>query len=627
MAIHDENSAQGNAGQQQRFEQQPQQETRASAWSFHQQNLISTPIAAGAGGEYFTTLRTKLAEIYKDIAAGVDVKLIGLTRQQNPELKFTAMVVAICMPNVDPSVVGFHTLLLEATGEPLTAVVRTYDNMPVSVRRVPSDAWDSVLQKLAYDAVQAAFPNAGVYPSSAMVVPRTVSVEDKEVITNIARNAALACVNTINTITKNYGDLDLTKMDRECRLVIDVAFGQHQVRDVVNAPQRSSVLISFSSSKKNQNQYAGGDVVNAADVSEKICEVSGFVTPVWAPVDPQAGYGFPGYFNPNVPRPTQKFVAELVITSIRSPFAVSLPAVLLGFSSVFGLVDNDNWLQAFLPRQGGYGRAEQGKVDITDIGALNITANIGNELDKGGFGGAVDLSTFGNNYQEINKYLVSLFQQGLAISIDCPEAGEQSWYLAPFAEAALGNLDAYDQIYDSAMELTNGNFEKYFPHGTPMFTNVARVPLGYYMAGNQTQDIRNIDYTAVANMFANNPQTIHEYSNTFVDRPGAHAVRNLAIREGIISEACQGSVEFTGYALRPTLATEFIVGLSKAIADCKLPVNVNTPLSADQMRIGVPSPSFLKQSVASGTRTFTGGFDQARPQQFAWRGHSGFRRS
>jgi hypothetical protein len=619
MAIN-ENNGNVNAQPSMGAGPAPQHERDIAAaftpWSFHQEGLLSTPVAGGAGSEYFTKVRNALAEIFKDIAPSVDIRLIGLTPQNYPALKVSAIVVAarINQEKTKPFV-GFHVLMLEGASMKLKPVTRTIDNQPVRVNRVIGDAYDDVLYRIAEEAVKETFPGSHVYSAAAEVLPASVTPDRKEVLESVARNAAMACVSEIFKASNQFGELNLAQMDRDLRLVMDVAFGNHVVTDIVGAPQRSSVLINYSSVKKTQNSINNQDIVNVADDVAQICELSGFVNPIWAPLEPQGSFGFGSYMNPNAPVATQKFVAEFVMTSVRTEKATSLPAVLLALSSFLTLVDNDTWIQAFIPKPNSMG-GEDKRVDITDIGALNIPANIARETENGGFGTPVDIKKMKGDLTAINGYLVSIFRPGVVISLDCPEVGPSSWYLGVFAAAASGDSVARMQIIDAANELTNNRFSQYFKDNDPMFTNIVRVPLGHYMVNGELQDIRNIDYTAIANLYANNPTVIHDYSNTFVERPGVSATRNQAIREGIIMHALSEQAEITGYAARVSLSQAFVEALSAALADLNLPVQVNTPLNADQLRTGVAAPAFVSNSLSHNTRTF-----QSQYQRQAARGY------
>ena len=232
MALID-NSTTNNQAQPGRQQTASPGTTNGEVWSFHKSNLLNSPVAAGIGGEYFTKIRAALVDIYKDLAEGIEVSILSLNRQNPPGLRFSALVVACTMPSVNAAVTAYHTLVLEATGEKLMPVNAVIDNQNIQVHRVTSDAMDEIMQRLAHEAVTAEFPTHMVYPADAMVLPARVDPTQKEILENVARNAALACVSVINSATDNFGKLNLAYMDRDCRFAIDVAFGNHQVTDIV----------------------------------------------------------------------------------------------------------------------------------------------------------------------------------------------------------------------------------------------------------------------------------------------------------------------------------------------------------------------------------------------------------
>lgn len=612
-----DNSQRGSNRAEEQAEPRAQQQTRPEAsfaWNFHQSNPTGNPIAAGVGGEYLTKFRASLNEVLKEIAVGVSISVLSLSRQTFTNQRFSALVVAARVPEFSETTVAYYTLILEATGAKLDPVTRNIDGKQLQLNRVTGDAYDAVLNENAFRAVQEEFPEANVISANAMVVPATVTVDKKEVIENIARNAAMACYSIVSQATGNFNAMNLANMDRDVRLSIDVAFGNHQDEDIVGNPIRSSVLINYTSMKNRPNQSQQGlDIVNVADSSTRICELSGFLNPIWAPVDQSAGFGFNNYRQQGQPRPTQKFIAEFVITNIRTDYATSPAAVLLALSSFLALVDNNTWIQGFVPRAS---RRESGKTDITDIGALNITGNLGG--DPSGFGAPCDMKPLESDMQELSEYLTSLFQQGCVVSVDCAEARAQSWYMSYFADAAAGDVEAQNLIIDAANELTNGRFSEHFPVNASLFTNIVRVPLGTYPAGDHLCDIRNIDFTAISNIFAGQPAMIHEYSWTFEDRPGMGAISNLCQRENLIKAALDQQCTIDGYGARVTFSGDFITAFSAAIADCNVNQVVNTPLNQDMLRAATPSPSYIAGSLAGATRTFSSGY-QAPGRQQAYR--------
>lgn len=602
MALEQENTNQ----------HQPQPETAAKqrptdgSWAFGQ-GLLKTPVAAGTGGEYLSRFRTQLTEIYKDIATGLKIDVISLNRQQITELRFSALVIAVrSLEDEAAGIVGYHILLLEATGERLKPRPENVDNMNLLVNRVTGDAIDNILFDKARDAVARTYPSSTIVYGSHEVVPDDIKVGGErpdDRVENIARNAALACYAVISDQASISPVLNLAKLDRSSRLEINMSFGHHKTEDILGRPQRASFLLTYDSITKNPNAaYGQADLVNTPENVTRISEIGGFINPIWAPVDTTAGFG---YMQSNQPRAPQKFAAEMVVTSIRTNYSTSLPALLVGLSSIFTMVDNNTWMQYYLPTANNRGQGSRdGNIDLTDIGCLNYTGNL--ENNPSGFGAKIDMSEIRGDLVALNQYITTLFRSGLVVSIDCPEAGPDTWILADFQAAAAGDVDAYNRIYNAAQEVTNGNFERYFPHGTPMFSNIVRIPLGTYPGPNNTmEDIRNIDYTAVAAVFGpNDPARIHAYAQTFVNRPGVSDKRNRVEREAILADVLSHQLNIEGYAARVTAAAELITGLSRGMADCGLPVAVNTPLSADQLRIGTPVPGFINNSIANNTATF-----------------------
>lgn len=596
---------------------QPQSQQRG-AWSFHQPGMLNSAVAPGLGSEYFQKMRAAMAEIAKDLVEGFEVGLIGLNRQQFTQLRFSCIL--FCMKR--DNVVSYHTLILEATGEEVRPLERSINGVRMTISRVTGDAYDDALAQIAHGEVLKNYSNATIFQSDATVIPRNIRHDDKIKIEEIVRNTAMADYSVIAMATKEFNPLNLVEMDREARLVVDASYGNYGVTDIVGNPQRSSIILTMSSTKKAQGNPNMIESLNQADTTVQVCRMAGFMNPIYAPVQPMHQFGFQQN-TMGVQRPTQTYAAEFVITSLETPYATSPAALLLALSSYLSMTENDNWLQFMLPHSRS--NSSHTDEDMGDLGSLNVLANINNETDNGIFGSEIETREFANDLNLFSKFLVAMFRQGLAISIDCPIAAPQSWYLGTFAAAASGDAEAYNLIYNSANELTNGRFQDYFKHGKEIFNHVMRVPLGHYNLSNgNLADIRNVDLTAVSTRFAKDPRMIVEWCNTFSDSgdPFQHASR----RERIIQAVTNESAVITGAALRCTLSDEFTKALSAAIRACNPPITINTPLAADALRSGVAVPSYIQSSLTSGTNTFQNNFQRPQVHPFQYGAAPGFRR-
>lgn len=612
MAIKDTSQQQQEQSQgHARYEQQQQQQQASDtgrrpggAWSFHQRGLLNNPTAGGSGGEYLASFKKGLEEAFKEIADGIEVKVISLNRHALKDLKFSAVLVALRDMRENPDLVAYYTFILEATGEKLKVDYRTIDGQNTPINWVTGDANDQYMKQNAYDTVKQLYKNCTVVQADADVIyAKDRPQNDATKMEEYAKNSACACIAILNINQGNFGDLDLTKMDRDDRFTIDMIFGNHQIREIDGSPVRANTILSFSSQRKVNSREQPLNAVNVPDATVRVSTLYGFLQPVWAPQENSysSGWGAQAHQRPD----SQNMVAEFVGTAIHSDYATSPSAVLLGFSTILSLVDNNHWLMGFLPRANRV-NAESGRVNIDDLGALNVMANITNMTEYGGFGLEMDTKGFGDDLGKWQAYLIQLFRPGLMVSLDCPEVGPQSWVFAPFALAASGDPEAKRVIWDAGMELTGGYLADFYSYEKPMFTNIIRVPGGRYTVGNAEQDIRHIDLTAISNVNAKNPRIIQEYATTFADVPGVSPERALAMRENIIREAVGHQCEIDRYFARVTFDGEFLNAISQALNRVGLPLTVNTPMSQDLLRSGAPAPSFVNSSVASGTRTFRG---------------------
>ena len=540
-------------------------------WDFNQVHMFGAPIPRALYNEYYTKVKEGLLEIYKHANPAMEITLIDLDTVANPMMAFSSIVVVVRDKSL-PTHLAYHILVLEATGERLSPVYENINGVQTEIPRFTSNALDDVLRISADEKVGKAFPNVpNRLFAEGTIVPTEFNPDNKLALHKLALNTGLACNTEIIQFQQNYRDLNLAEIPRDHNLFINTDFAKQQIEDIVGNIMRSDVNVNFGTRRMQQANRS----VNSGDRENTIASSTGFIDLLWAPVNPQNA-GFNPYVNQQQQNQTQKYAARLVITSLASNFGYTPAMTLLALATASSVRDNNNWINTFRPSP-----ADAGGVDLRDIGALNIEANISNELS--GYGTRIDTKSEAFQLSDLGQLISLLIRPGLVISIDCPLGGPQSWYLSMFAAASRGNSAAIEAIYDSAMQLTNGFFGKYFQRGMMICDDTGNtVHTGYWIdrKGNK-RDLRDIDTLAVCNIAGErNPELIRAYSDTFL-RKDISLTKRLADRKKIIQALTNESAVFTGYAERVTFTAAFINGLVNGIAETGLVVRAQSQVIDD----------------------------------------------
>lgn len=545
--------------------------TPRRALSFSSASLFGAPISRTSGSKNLIELKKALAETYANVSGDYSVTLLSVDNVEERDFVFSFIVVALQRKSTGPtSGVAYHTLIVEATGDKVGSYSVQEGNSQLQVLRVTGDAYNEILVRRAAELVHNAFPEANWHRAvDATVVPRTFNVEDTTAVHMLALSAGMACGTELELSQPDFGDLSLSTIARDQSIEINVGFNRGQIADAVGEPMRSDVLVNLALRRQGNNNQ-NKNILNGKDSDIKVAELSGYIDLLWAPIN---GGGSPNPYLVNQQVPTQRYAARLVITNMASNSAYTPASMLLSLISAVSLRDDNNWIQAFRPQPLTTG------IDLRDIGALNIEAGIGAE--PGQPGQRIDTKAENFRLEDLGQLVSALVQPGLIISFDVPECGPQTWYSSLFAAAANGSKAAYDIIYKAAMELTDSNFGKYFRPGDEMFADKNnRIHLGYWNDGNTRRDIREIDYTAVANLGGErDPAVIRDWSDTFTRTDFSQNLR-LASREKMITAFTRETAEFTGFAQRVTFTSQFIDALVRSSRETGFNPTVKTPLTA-----------------------------------------------
>lgn len=588
----------------------------ATGWSFHDQSLYTAPINRGLGSESYNQMKEILSEIFKQSNDSVEVALIDLDNSEERALAFSAIVVAMKHKRMPDLGVAYHVLVLEATGEKLSPRYENIHNQQVEIQLATSDALDEVMMKLALDKVKRAYSTGPWHYTEGCVVPAEFNVTDRALVHKLALNTAMALWAELQRADRSFQDLNLAHITNDSQLAVNVGFSRNQITDAVNNPIRSDITVVLSSKKNNSAGANNNRVVNNGDKEIRVTEASAYTELVWDPVAPQNAFNMA--FQPMMtPMQTQKYAARLIITNLSANINYTVGSVLLALATSLSLRDENNWIQAFRSAP-----TERNTVDLTDIGAINIEANLLN--DPSGYGTRIDTKSDSFKLQDLGQLIGTLVKPGLIISLDCPENGPQTHYTSIFSAAANGAPRAVEMILDAADRLTNGTFRNLFPAGAPMFVDTNnRIHNGYWTDNKgQRRDIRDIDNLAVCNLIGErNPEVIRKFSDTFL-KGQMPLMSRLDTRKRLISSLTGETAVFTGFSQRVTFSAAFMEALAQGIRNAGLQVRTITPLSgsdfndqrgvasfSQQALLAPTAPSFMSAGGFGGGQSFVGGYN------------------
>lgn len=530
-------------------------------------SLIPAPMGRTPQSEVLTRLQKSIEEVYKN-NTNPTYELTVLPIDYNQDLSLALSVLVIAARDVTNPKIGlaYHTLLLEGSVDPFPPRFEQIGGQNVEILRTASDANDDKLQSIVREYLRRQFPQvnpAAIYYADAEVVPRGFELEDDLAVFQLAANCAYAVTHDIEQRRDTFQDVNLADASREDSLVVRIAVPRTQVTNAVNMPVRQDVSIDLTAVAANQPQQQ-----QSLERQAVVARAGGFVDLVWDPEmpsqNPYAVYNQPQQQN------FHRYAARLVLTTLESVAASTIPAQLIALVTAMAFGENNQWVEAFRPQP-----FQAEGVDLHDIGAIGIELNFDNNAN--GIGSRIDTKSESFKRDSLGKLVAATIKPGLVYSLDVDECGPSTWYNGVFAAEANGSSSANQAIIRAATYLTNGAFSRHFLGGRICTDEFNVVHTGYYTDrhGNK-RDIREIDYLAVLNLVGEkDPEVLRDWSDSFnrVDFPLA---QRLAGRKRIL-QALIPDVVFTGFARRVTFDSNFLKALAAACLECNLDIRSSTP--------------------------------------------------
>lgn len=577
----------------------PPEAAPRKTWSFF--SMPSTPgLSRTPASEVLTKAMTALTELFmkelsKDLAWEVSVLSVDNTKETR--LSLSSVVVCVRSKAHRELGVSYHTLLLEGSGEPVPDYVNSQFGRPINVSRFAADVFTPTYREIVHATVSRAFSSNTCSSVSGEVVPRSFNWEDKNAVRQLAANASFPGITDLEVRTPDYADVDLTAMTPDASLQVRLNFNALDRVDYAGLPVRNDLSVDLVATEQRQDKSNGLDNQSRNKVASTL---GGYIDLVWAPQAPQNVYGQAAQ------GPQHKFSARYVMTNLENQMRLTLAAQIMTLATALGLSEPTSWYPYYTPRQ----LPNDTKVDLKNIGAINIEANILNE--PGPFGSPMETKAATFTKLNLGQLLSGAVRPGMTFTLSVSQLGADTWCNEVFSLAAQGNPRAAQAIIGQTNLLTGGHFHGFYNSTeNPIIVNEDLIFNGFYVGDDgKKRDIRDIDHLAVLNLVGQkDPAAGQAWSDTFL-RTDFPLIQRLQERKKMYSELLRGEVTFTGMSRLCTFTNKYLVALGQAVKAAGLNARLVSPAMGGGYEDQRGVATFLPQSlIAPGSiNIFTPGY-------------------
>lgn len=517
------------------------------------------------GSAIITHLKKAFEEKYKD--TNTKTMVIPFLRESFGE-KFRYSSIITTASSLDAASgtlnVAYHILLVEGSNPVKPENYRTNTDRPgqqVNLPRFACDGIDSDYITTARGVVERAYRNSAdanvkrlnIIYANAEVIPDTFRHDDPEKVGSLAANALIAVVSQLKRLVTrtpfNLAETEVTPF------TIEHTFRDGSVNDLNDMAVRSDVIVRMTARSGAKRNTFG---LNGGSDGTPVSTTSLFMDLMYTQ---RSNTAINIFGKQDKVEPC--FVPRAVVTNSMCYRGFSLEMYLLQLYAAHNVYDSGAFKRSLISKS-----VKKGDLfDMTDIGALNVLANINNEAAILG----TPYSTRAADVTDSFKYglLQTVTQQIPLLAIDCQIAGPSSWQTAVWQKAAEGGKekqDAYDDIVNAAMNLTDGEFSRFFSADTPIVAYREIVPMGQWQDNEGTiRDLREFDTLAILNRYGNeHPEQIAKWVQSQSDVNRAEELR-LTDMISIIEDASGYRAKHTGRAVRVTLHPLFMAALRESI--------------------------------------------------------------
>lgn len=562
--------------------------------------IFSLPAAANTQSEVLTKAVAALEADLKALPEShFDIRLVPMDRE-SPSLNLgvSLIVIAVAIKQNPSYGVGYATLLLaESAPEPNPISVPIGNGKTVELKQVIGDAYDDIMRGEIRKELARLFPNVPLLSGEARVVPVDFKWSEEKSLQPLRADTVSAATMALGKSLQIFHDLNLSKIEQDSTLTLNAQFQQPQLSDSVGQPIRADVRILFRAGNTQRNpQFAQSQNL---EKPTDIARVAGYVDLIHQrqpQVNPYMPQGFQMQPTANLEQ-FKQFIPRFVITQLKTDNAATLGKQLLALLTVYTLRKQGAWYPAFKPQ---YHLGRDKNIDLKDIGAIGLETMIDPAT---GLGTRINTKTDTFRLQDLGALLHATVREGLVISMNISECGDDTWPNIDFAEAAQTRdgerrRDASIRIWKALNLLTNGELEKTgFQMGSEIcFNENNRIVIGWYVAEDgEKRSLDDIDTLAMLNLMGERDiKVARDYSDTFL-RSDLPIDQRLDARIHILQTLIP-AMKITGFGQRVTFRDEFLQAATMAAAAAGLAIKETTSFG-DVGGFDVPQYAYLNQAL------------------------------
>lgn len=565
--------------------------------------MFDLPAAADTQSEVLTKARTVLeTDINQLQDQNFTITLEGMDRE-NPNLNISASVLVILVQRKRAAAhgMGYHTLVLAAsTPEPGSKTVVLPNNKTVDLKETVGDLFDNVMRAEIARELSRLYPGVKLWAGEARVIPSDFKWDDQGVVKNLRAEIVTAAGMTLVKNEPNFEDINLRKLKKDNSLSVNTTFGQPQIINSVGLPVRADIRVNFRTGSATRSDQA--DSANMQKVQD-LSSIAAYIdlihlrqasTNPYLPPQQQQQYGPQG--QPVNANQFKQYIARLVITRMRSTRAPTLNQQLLSLLTCYTLRKPGAYYPNFKPN---YHMGREKDIDLKDIGIIGLET-----MPDPASGQMVRVPTKTDSFtpQALGMLLHATVQEGLVVSLDVEECGEDTWLNSIFADAAqtqdsAAREKAYNTLYGAVDWLTDGEFAKVFTKGDVIcFNENNRIQNGYYTGkGGERADDRDLDYLAIMNLMGERDLKVpRDWNDSFIlsDFP---IEQRLDARLSLMQQLMP-DLKITGYSRRITFTDKFLQAFTHAAEKTGLQVREVNAFN-DTQGYEVPTYRFANEAL------------------------------